>query len=320
MLEDVAAVVTAYRPGGGLVPLVRALSAQVAVVVLVDDTGAGLDASSAVLAEAEAAGAHVVRHATNRGIAAALNTGIAVALDSGIAAALGSGAAPSASAGGLRFVVTFDQDSAIDDGFVAALVTTADQATAAGFAVGLVAPATVEGLPSQVTGRSRGFLLGSTPIQSGMLLPVGTLRRVGAFAEELFIDGVDTDYALRVTAAGLRVLVADRTTLHHSLGDRFTPSVLGRPLSTGAAGGFVVSRPFRYYYLLRNRVLLNRRHARGDRAWSIRATVGDLRHCAIVLVIAPGRRARVRAMTTGLRDGWAGRTGRIPTPLERRLP
>ncbi|MCS5722046.1 glycosyltransferase [Herbiconiux sp. CPCC 203407] len=303
----VAAVVTAYRPGDRLVPLVRALLAQAATVVVVDDTGGAPDAEGP-LVEAEAAGARVVRHRSNRGIAAALNSGIAAARTPE------RGASP-------RFVLTFDQDSAIGDDFVATLVATFEQAMAAGLPVGLVAPARIEGLPSQVTGYSRGFLLGTTPIQSGMLLPATTLDRVGGFAEPLFIDGVDTDYALRVAACGLRVLLADRATLGHSLGDRFHPALLTRLLALAGRPpiGLVVSRPFRYYYLLRNRVLLNRRHSRGALGWALRETLGDLRHCAIVLALAPGRTARLRAMAAGLRDGWASRTGRIPAPLERRL-
>jgi rhamnosyltransferase len=314
VLDDVAAVVTAYRPGDRLLPLVRELLAQVGRVVVVDDSGDAVRADARpgdVLAEVEAAGATVLRHRTNRGIAAALNTGIRAARGSG-------GRASAATAP--RFVVTFDQDSQIAVGFVAALVSTAEQAAAAKLPVGLVAPAHIEGLPSQVAGYRRGFLTGSTPIQSGMLLPTATLDAVGAFAEPLFIDGVDTDYALRVRSAGLAVLLAD-VTLGHSLGDRFTPELLGRPLGVPGAAplALVVSRPFRYYYLLRNRVLLNRRHSRGALPWALRETLGDLRHCAIVLALAPGRTRRLRAMATGLRDGWAGRTGRIPQALENRL-
>ncbi|WP_291046286.1 glycosyltransferase, partial [Herbiconiux sp.] len=260
----VAAVVTAYRPGDRLVPLVRALLAQTATVVVVDDTGGAPDAEGP-LVEVEAAGARVIRHRSNRGIAAALNTGIAAARRPDDGPDDDPDPVP-------RFVLTFDQDSAIGDDFVATLVTTFEQAMAAGLPVGLVAPARIEGLPSQVTGYSRGFLLGTTPIQSGMLLPVTTLDRVGGFAEPLFIDGVDTDYALRVTASGLRVLLADRAALGHSLGDRFQPALLTRLLALAGRPpiGLVVSRPFRYYYLLRNRVLLNRRHSRGALGWALR--------------------------------------------------
>ncbi|MDO9396181.1 MAG: hypothetical protein Q7T71_06540, partial [Herbiconiux sp.] len=60
-------------------------------------------------------------------------------------------------------------------------------------------------------------------------------------------------------------------------------------------------------------------HGRRHRAWSVGETLGDLRHCAIVLVFVPGRRMRARAMLAGLRDGWAGRTGPIPAALAARL-
>jgi rhamnosyltransferase len=312
--DDVAAVVTAFRPGSGLVELVQSLVAQTGRVVVVDD-GSGPDAD-AVLAAAQTAGAEVVRHDGNRGIAAALNTGIAAAR----AAFTGptDGADIDTNTAGSRHlagVVTFDQDSTVDPGFVATLVGTSRDAAGAGLRVGLVAPAHVEGLPSPVTGYDRGFVLGGTPIQSGLYIPLATLDRVGRFAEPLFIDGVDTDYAVRVADAGLVVVLATRAALGHSLGERHTPAVLGRPSPVS----FVVSKPFRYYYLLRNRVLLNRMHGRRHRAWSIRETLGDLRHCAIVLVVAPGRMRRLRAMSAGLGDGWAGRTGRIPAALEARI-
>ncbi|MDO9397302.1 MAG: glycosyltransferase, partial [Herbiconiux sp.] len=245
---EVAAVVTAFRPGPELVGLVRMLLPQVARVVIVDDEG-GPGSASRVLDDARAAGALVVRHETNRGIAAALNTGIRAARADAVEAP--------------RFVLTLDQDSWVDEGFVARLVATALEAARAGLAVGLVAPAEVEGLPSPVTGHTRGFVLGGTPIQSGMLLPLTALDRVGPFAEPLFIDGVDTDYALRLGAAGLLVLLSPGARLGHSLGSRHPLTLAGRPLRLGGGPvALVSSAPFRYYYLLRNRVLLNRRHGR----------------------------------------------------------
>lgn len=304
MNDDVAAVVTAFSPGPGLVSLVRLLRPQVGRVVVVDD---GSDPRfDPVLDDARAAGALVVRQPVNSGIAAALNTGIRAARAEAVTAP--------------EFVVTFDQDSQVSPDFVSCLVDTARDATAAGLRVGLVAPAHVEGLPSPVTGYSKGFLLGATPIQSGLLLPLETLRRVGPFAEQLFIDGVDTDFALRVAGAGMVVVLSPATTLGHSLGSRYTPTVLGRPLRVGGAPvGLVYSAPFRYYYLVRNRVLLNRRHGRGNRAWSVRETAGDLRHLVIVQLLVPGRRRRFVAAAAGLRDGWAGRSGRIPPELDDEL-
>jgi rhamnosyltransferase len=350
--DDVAAVVTAFRPGDRLVALVVSLLPQVGRVVVVDDgSGPGYEA---VLDAVRAAGARVVQHETNRGIAAALNTGIAEARRASTSADATTSTSPSTetstetthtdtsssthtdtdtdtdtrfdaeTAGGPTpapaYLLTVDQDSEIGPGFVAALVGTAQDAAAAGLRVGLVAPVHVEGLPSPVTGYTRGFMLGGTPIQSGMLVPASTVDTVGRFAEPLFIDGVDTDFALRVARQGLQIALAPGASLGHSLGDRHTPAVLGHPLAVaGRPVSLVVSKPFRYYYLVRNRILLNRMHVRGNRAWCVRETLTDLRHCAIVLVAVPGRRARLAAMVAGLRDGWAGRSGRIPAALAQRV-
>jgi rhamnosyltransferase len=300
----VAAVVTAFQPGDELAGLVRALRPQVSRVVVVDD-GSDPRADPALEA-ARAAGALVVRHGGNLGIAAALNTGIRAARTDAV--------------GGLAHVVTFDQDSRVSPDFVPALVATARDATAAGVRVGLVAPAEVEGLPSPVTGYDRGFLLAATPIQSGLLIPLTTLDAVGPFTERLFIDCVDTDYALRVADTGRAVVLASGTVLGHDLGRRHTPRVLGRPLRVGGEPlSLVHSAPFRYYYLVRNRVLMNRVHGRRHRAWAVHETVADLRHAVIVTLLVPGRRERLAAMRVGLGDGWKGRSGRIPRDLEERL-
>ncbi|WP_291055566.1 glycosyltransferase [Herbiconiux sp.] len=318
-LRTVAAVVTAFRAGENLVELVETLAPVLGAVVVVDDgSGTGSDA---VLARAQAAGATVVRHPQNRGIAAALNTGIAAARAAGGSAPVGTTPpAPAAPAPAPAFVLTLDQDSRIDAALIQRLVATARDAASAGLPVGLVAPARIEGLPSAAVSSEKGFLIGGTPIQSGMLIPVDTVDAVGPFAEALFIDGVDTDFALRVTASGRRVLLAMGTELGHSLGERHTPRLLGRPVALGGAPvALVVSKPFRYYYLVRNRILLNRRYGRSHRAWTVQQTLADLRHCVIVQLLLPGRRARGRAMLAGLRAGWAGRAGRIPSPVEAQL-
>lgn len=286
------AVITAYRPdAGSLASFVAALRPQVEAVIVVDD-GSG---ASAPFDGAVEAGAILVAHDENRGIAAALNTGIA-------------GARAHVDA---EWILTFDQDSSVSPDYVASLVATAQAATAAGIRVGLVAPRRVEGLPALEDGTRDGFVLGSEPIQSGLLIPVAVLDAVGPFTEALFIDCVDTDFWLRVRDRGLEVVLDPSAELGHALGRRHVVRALGRELHVTHAA------TFRYYYLARNRILMNRMHGRGRRAWALQQTAADLRHFAIALVLVPGRRRRLRAILAGVRDGWRGRTGRIPVEVER---
>ena len=82
-----------------------------------------------------------------------------------------------------------------------------------------------------------------------------------------------------------------------------------------AAVPFTVSAPFRYYYRARNRVIVSRAHRRGHRARLIADRLLEARHYAIVLAAVRQRRAFLRILEAGRRDGRAGRGGRIPADV-----
>ncbi len=87
-----AVVVPAYREGGRIGTVVKAIRVHAPMVVVVDD---GSPDGTAM--EAEAAGAHVIRHPRNQGKGAALETGFAFAARQGF-----------------EFVITLDADGQHD--------------------------------------------------------------------------------------------------------------------------------------------------------------------------------------------------------------
>ena len=123
-MPQTAAVVSLFNPDDGVLANAAALLAQVDAVVVVDD-GSPRDPAR-ILAELETMGCRVVRLAENSGIAAALNAGIT--------AALTAAAKPD-------YILTMDQDSLLDAGYVDALLAAAAAAGNAGVPVGMVAPA-----------------------------------------------------------------------------------------------------------------------------------------------------------------------------------
>lgn len=289
----VGAAVAAFRPGDELLAAVEGVSAQVSSVVVVVDEHPVPPASREVLDACRAAGAEIVEHDTNRGIGAALNTGVA-RLDELLPA--------------LTHVLTLDQDSAVPQGYVDALVAAGTTAAAAGVRVGMVAPDSVGSivrLPGRRTAAD-GVRLGGEPIQSGLLVPRRVLERTGGFDEDLFIDGVDTDFYLRARDLGLQCVLAPGTRLEHRLGRAITVGE-DRELP------LLVAATFRYHYQWRNLVALLRRHARRHPVWAVRAVVRAVRHLAIVTVLAPGRLARLREAWGGLRAGLRGDRGRRPS-------
>lgn len=291
-----AAVVSLFNASAGVLANAAALLPQVDTVVVVDD-GSPQDPGP-ILDELASMGCVVERLPRNSGIAAALNAGIS--------AALSSAAKPD-------YILTMDQDSLLDGGYVAALLSAAEAAGRAGVRVGMVAPAKVRGLPTRTAGTEHGILLGGEPIQSGLLVPVAVLEELGLLRSELFIDGVDTEYYLRCQTAGLKTVIAPEAALDHSLGSMSEARIFGIPVVVAGRPLKVrTAATWRYYYIFRNRILLARSYGRRHFLWALKGFLADYRHLAIVTVLAPGRCGRLSEAFAGVTDGIAGRTGRRP--------
>lgn len=295
-MPSTAAVVSLFNPTGSVLANTAALLSQVDSVVVVDD-GSPQDPAG-VLADLAAQGCTVVRLPRNSGIAAALNAGISRALS--------AGQKPD-------YVLTMDQDSLLDPGYVDALLSAAAAAGQAGIATAMVAPASVRGLPVRRGPVLNGIQLGGEPIQSGLLIPVPVLERLGLFQDTLFIDGVDSEFFLRCEAQGLRTVIAPEAALDHSLGSQSAASVFGKEVSAGGRTLTIrTAADWRYYYLFRNRLLLARQYARRFPLWTAKGFLADYRHLAIVTLLAPGRRVRLANALQGIADGVRGISGPRP--------
>ncbi len=284
----VGAVITAFNPGPSLLAVCASVIDQVDLVVVVDDGSPHPD--EAILEQCRAIGARVERHTSNQGIGAALNTGVEI-LRSDLAHWPDS------------LVLTLDQDSTVPVGYVDSLVAALAQATAVGVDVAMVAPALVTDIRAGAARSVDGVVFSREPIQSGLLVTAHTLDTVGPFDAALFIDGVDTEYYLRTRTHGLHAIVAPEAALTHQLGQRHHVSIAGHQLA------LVYAATFRYYYIARNRVALVRRYGRSEPMWTLGSVLKDLRHLAIVTTLVPGRRARISATISGVRDGLRSRTG-----------
>ena len=291
---DICAVIVTYAPEPALLAqVVASVQTQVGHVVVFDNGSPGIDVAAA-LAGVEAV--TVVTSACNVGLAAALNRGI-----------------ERARALGVGHVLLMDQDSVLDAGMVAtlaqALATLSQQGPVA--AVGPQFVDARSGRPAPFV--RMGFPLndkdyggpGQT-VSSGSLIPLTMLDRVGGMDESLFIDNIDMDWCFRAKAAGLALYGVCDAQMHHRIGEQLRASRVKRD-------GVVVHKPFRLYYIMRNRVLLYPR-ASTPRVW----VAQDLPRLVLKLIgnglfIAP-RWIRLRFMCRGLWDGVRGRSGPMPAP------
>jgi rhamnosyltransferase len=292
----VTAVVAAFRPDDGLRARLDRVARQVDAVVVVDD-GSGPDWAG-TFADLAAAWPDRVRVAVldrNSGIAAALNRGVQLALEDGCDA-----------------VLTLDQDSTIDDGYVDAALAAADRLASEGRPFGAIAAGVQSGDEVRATKYGdRGDRITPTleAIQSGLLVPVATFDRVGLFDETLFIDCVDTDFLLRTARAGLPTYLARACAIEHPLGRSIeTP---GMRVTRSGRGSFAYHPAWRRYYITRNRAVVLARHGLHEPRWAASNLAGEAVQYLRCVALGPDKGRQLAALPIGLADAALRRRGRL---------
>jgi rhamnosyltransferase len=131
-------------------------------------------------------------------------------------------------------------------------------------------------------------------------------RTVGPFDERLFIDLVDTEFALRLQVSGMETLVAPGLDLPHRLGAARQIHVMGKSVTVG------LSAPFRYYYRARNRVLVGAKYVRWQPVTMLREALRDMFQMLWPVAFAKPRFGMCTVILAGIIDGVRKRGGPIP--------
>lgn len=299
----VVAIISAFHPPEDLQARVQVLNQQVFHTVVVDD-GSDADGTSPVLQGLEAIGCTVVRMPCNAGIAAALNKGINVAIEA---------LSP-------EFVLTLDQDSALDAGYVDAALETYAQAKLRGIDAGIISAKSHNGVEVPLLTKKTEFPEAFDPLQSGALIPISTLNTVGMLDERLFIDYVDSEFNLRVRSHGLATLVGRGCNMTHALGQAQPMILFGWHVAVLGVKRHLNSHPpFRVYYMTRNGIYLWRQYGARFPRWLVRRLLYQLQSDVLRLLFGTNRRGQLHALARGAWDGCLGRLGKIDRGLQNRI-
>ena len=275
---------------------------QVQRLIIVDN-GSADKTVTALRDYADRTGATLIANPRNAGIAAALNTGIAAA-----------------AAEGFDWVLTMDQDSALQPGCVAALITKAAADVAL---VGSNRREAVAGAKPHRWVRPARRVVGferarceqltdagvTLVISSGTLTNVAAYREAGPLREDFFIDMVDSEYCLRVHRLGYRIVVACAAHLDHRVGAK-TPRPVG-PVTLVPTHHSAVRR----YYLFRNATVTLRAYGRSVPHWATYQVLALLEVLAGIVLFESGKMAKLRAAALGVWDGVRGRLGPVTREL-----
>lgn len=283
----VAAVIAAFNPDERIIDVVKAVSGQVDLVVVVDD---GSNHSATPIFEKLVALDSIVVHvAENSGIAAAVNVGVARSIEL---------AEPD-------YYLTLDQDSIPDPDYVRNALETFKLAREANLPTGFVSAATYNNSPVLTLGPLQGLKQPFDPWQSGMFIPGSTFDLVGGLDEGLFIDAVDTDFTLRVRKAGLAVVCGIGCNMSHSLGHQSRIEFWGKQRL------FTYHSPIRVYYISRNNLIIFSRYIWSDPVWVLRKAYYEVINHARRFLFSDNKLRVMQAVSIGFRDALLSRRGRI---------
>lgn len=290
------AIVVTYHPDAAFPDRMRALASEVGSIVVVDNASGPAEIA---MLRALAADGHVtlVESGENRGVAAALNTGVR-----------------EATAFGFEWVILFDQDSRALPGLVENLAQICRELGPDLERLGMLGTNHVdvnsgESYVRAAASMSPAFVERKTVITSGTLLPIRVFDEIGPFREDLFIDSVDHEYSLRARKLGYLVLLAVDPLLAHAIGNRIDHSVLGLPVLT------LNYPPFRWYYIVRNRIGVALEYAREEPTWAAARLASLCFRLAATLALEPDRREKARCMALGAWDLATGHQARRPTEI-----
>jgi len=140
-------------------------------------------------------------------------------------------------------------------------------------------------------------------ISSGSLMPTESLDAIGLMDESLFIDHVDTEWFFRAKSKDYQAYGVCDAQMEHGLGEDTRKLKL-----PWGERNVPVHKPFRYYYMFRNSVLLyKRQYASKKWVWN------DLQRLAQMFVffgvLSPHRKDNLPMIFKGIRDGFASKTG-----------
>lgn len=279
--RSVCAVMVTFNPGAELIANVSVLSRQVDGIVIVDNASSGA-ALDRIRELQEHSSYKVIRNDSNLGVAGALNIGLRVALEERY-----------------EWIVTFDQDSTVTEGYIDAMLDAARNAER----VGIVCPRyrdrhSMRELPMPRT--KSGDLL--TTMTSGSMVHRTTIETAGWFDERLYIDSVDTEYGLRLRSMGLRLIQAEKAELLHSVGRLVGHWWLGRNFwTTNHSAG-------RRYYMTRNRLFIFSRYPR-EIDWirrDLRSMAGEIFG---IVMFEENKLRKLYLIARGMIDGLRGKWG-----------
>ena len=147
-----------------------------------------------------------------------------------------------------------------------------------------------------------------SPITSGSLISLASAKTISLPRPELFIDGIDLDYGLRLRQKGFHNLIVTKAIMYHNFGE---------PMQVKFINKYQYIQKYsalRHYYICRNHTYLETRFAKGHYRFTslIRRIKYMLsRFFLIALYDSEDKQIKIWACLLGTYHGLLGKLGKI---------
>lgn len=219
------------------------------------------------------------------------------------------------------FLWTFDQDSIPQLNCLENILKVYQQKNSDRYPIGIVAPASIDIRTKEVvTGAIfvKDHFTGckhnhnstyecDAPITSGSLISIATAKKNPLPRADLFIDGIDMDYGLRLKQNGYHNLIVPQAILEHKFGNPVQVKSFNEELF------FQKYSALRHYYICRNHTYLAIRYAKD---WyritsCLRRIKYMIHHITLILLYESEQRfLKTWACLKGTADGFQGKLGK----------
>jgi len=278
----VAAAVVLYNPTDDVFENINSYHQQVEFLYIIDNSdryNAGLIKRLEGLGRVK-----YVNNLGNRGVAAALNVGAKMGI-----------------ADGYAFLLTMDQDTLLPPDFVIALFSKvkSDQLDK----TGIIAPRFSGKVAENTDAQNILFTM-----TSATLLNLEIYSKVGPFLDDLFIDHVDHEYALRLNDRGYSVIQINALKVLHRPGNLVQFSFFGKTHHLSSHS------PDRLYYFIRNGFFVSKLYQKKFpvfRKLFLRLVAKEV----LKILVDKDKLLRVRMIFKGIKDYKYKKLG----PLHRKL-
>ena len=285
--NQICAVMVVYNPDPTLEQNIRALSSEIASLIVVDNNSEPT-IRSMIASLSAGCNFEVIWNRENIGLSAGLNTAIRRALANQQ----------------YQWIATFDQDSRVSPGFSEAMVAAY---TACPFRdkVAMIAPHHLLSSERAADEPDDGLQFREIPValQSGSLFRRSALKDVGLFDESFFIDYVDFEFCLRLRRRGFRIIEATGAPIHHRVGTPTIHTFLNKTCMV------FNHSPVRRYYAARNRLRVYGRYLFSDPRWIVHDMWSWFKEVVKLALFEENRLEKLAYMARGGWDALRGRGG-----------